>query len=144
MKLKKIIRQKVLKWVYSQRPPRPSISNKEIIERLEIAVVSKRLFLEPAMTQIRIASEIAVNRTYLNRALKSINLTYTEYINSFRLQYAMKMLIEKPHYSICEIAELSGFCTQKTMDHYMKRMVGATSATIRRRELNMHNTQNAK
>lgn len=129
-----MIRQKIVKWVYRQRPSRHAISNKEIIDRLELAIVSKRLFLEPAITQVKVASEIAVNRTYLNRALKSINMTYAEYINSFRLQYAMKMIFDKPLYSLCEVAELSGFGTQKTMDSYMKRMIGTTSATIRRRD----------
>jgi len=137
MIFERTIKRVIISWVYRQRAPRISISDREILDRLENIVVNRKLFLKPEITQTYVAKEIAVNRTYLTRALKSIDTTYKEYINAFRVQYAMKMMIDKPNYSSYEIAELSGFGTLKTMDLCLKRKIGVTSSKIRKRNQSM-------
>jgi len=114
---------------------RKGVSNEEIFSRLEKAVIKNKLYLKHEVNIKELASEVGTNRTYISRALKSKEFSFSRYINSFRIQYAIEVMgkDENKALSIAEIAEKCGFSSDRAMNHYLRKAVGVTASVFRKR-----------
>ncbi|MBP1631702.1 MAG: putative transcriptional regulator, AraC family [Bacteroidetes bacterium] len=67
----------------------------ELIIRIDKAICSGKLYLDPNLSITKVAKEIGTNRTYLS---KSINLktgqNFNEYINNYRSEHARNFIRE--------------------------------------------------
>lgn len=93
---------------------------KALSKKIELIVIDKKLFLDRDLTLEKLAKEVGSNRTYISKALsfdKEIN--FNVYVNSFRLQYAGKIIMDK-WLPLEEIAILSGFRTDRTFYRALK------------------------
>ena len=89
-------------------------------------------FQEPDTGIAEIAKEMNVHRSTLNRLIRShLGLTPTEYLISFRLQEAMKLLRDT-NYSIKEIAEATGFSDQNYFAKVISRRFDKTPSQFRK------------
>lgn len=86
-------------------------------EQLLKAIEQRKLYLNPGLTIIDLASECGTNRTQLSLLLnKELGLSFRDYINRCRIEYAALPLLEEMDsaHTIEEIAFLSGFGSTAT------------------------------
>lgn len=86
-------------------------------EQLLKAIEQRKLYLNPGLTIIDLASECGTNRTQLSLLLnKELGLSFRDYINHCRIQYAALPLLEDEEagHKIEEVALLSGFGSTAT------------------------------
>lgn len=86
-------------------------------EQLLKAIEQRKLYLNPGLTIIDLASECGTNRTQLSLLLnKELGLSFRDYINRCRIEYAALPLLEDEEagHKIEEVALLSGFGSTAT------------------------------
>lgn len=113
------------------------VSFDELFERMEKVIIQKQLFLDCGYRITDLAREVGTNRTYITRILKERGLNYVTYLNSFRIQYAMLLMSDPQNRRVrlAEIAERSGFASDRAMNRYLVRRIGVTAAVFRKRTL---------
>lgn len=102
-----------------------------IEQRLESLCEKKLLFLEPDLTRETLCLRLNIGRTYLGMYLHSRGLTFYQYINTLRVEYAIKLMEENPEMPIREVSELSGFRSQTTFRKVFKEVMGCLPSEIR-------------
>ena len=103
-----------------------------IEQRLESLCEKKLLFLEPDLTRETLCLRLNIGRTYLGMYLHSRGLTFYQYINTLRVEYAIKLMEENPEMPIREVSELSGFRSQTTFRKVFKEVMGCLPSEIRK------------
>lgn len=95
----------------------------------------KKLYLSEDFTLEMLASEVASNRTYVTRALKSNSLNFCGLVNSLRARHAIDLILRGDCRGVrlVEIAEASGFASTRTMNRYIKRSAGVSACALRYR-----------
>jgi len=90
-------------------------SNNGLVQRLEDLMRTEQLFINPSLTRKILAERLHTNENYLASAIRNGHngQTFSDYINSLRLEYAHHLLITKPELSIKEITNASGFPSYK-------------------------------
>lgn len=100
-----------------------------------------RLFTEPQLTREKMAERLGTNRTYLTRVIKEkCNMTYLQFINSYRINEAIKILSdkEKVNYPLKQIWSDLGFSSPSTFFKIFQQTVGITPATFRKQFLEVN------
>lgn len=92
------------------------------------------LYLEPDLTREKLCLRLSIGRTYLSLYLRSRGLTYYQYINSLRVDYAVRLMQDNPDMSIREISELSGFRSQTTFRKVFQEVMGCLPSEVRLRK----------
>ncbi len=104
---------------------------KRIFQQLLEIVETKKLFLDPNLTQQDVIKYLGTNRNYLYKALKIYTDTnFKGFINSFRIRHA-KNIIEAKHiynekYEISDIFSQCGFSTNESFYRTFKSATGTT------------------
>ena len=95
----------------------------------------KRLYLQPGITRDIVAREVLTNRTYITRALRAKGFSFTQFVNSFRVAYALKLMADERYRdaSPADIAEMSGFSSVDTMSRCIKKCAGFSAGVLRER-----------
>lgn len=108
--------------------------NRIIMNRLDSIMRKDRLFLRD-ITLDETAKLLSTNRNYLSTAINSRGMNYKEYICSLRARYAEDIIINdrKERFTIEEIANKSGFVTERTLNKYLKRSIGYTVHEFRKK-----------
>lgn len=98
------------------------------------AVIGRRLYLDRSLSLEILARELGTNRLYLSKAL-ALSGGFTKYINGFRLQYAAQLMASSAgrNMRLSEIAERSGFISERVMNYYLVKHCGTTAREMRRR-----------
>lgn len=95
-----------------------------IEQKLEVLCEKKLLFLEPNLTRETLCLRLSIGRTYLSMYLNSRGLNFYQYINSLRVEYAIKLMRDNPHMPINEVCKLSGFRSQTTFRKVFQEVMG--------------------
>lgn len=83
-----------------------------------------------------IAAEIPVTPSYLSRCFsEEIGETFQDYLLSYRIHQAKKLLTEHPGHSMTVISEKVGLSSQHHFSKAFKKMVGMTPTKYRERDL---------
>ena len=103
--------------------------------RLKELMNEERVWLNAHLSLSDLASLIGTNRTYLSNYLnQTLNTTFYDYINHYRLEAALKMMEEtNSNATITEIAEACGFNSLSTFRRVFMRAKGCTFAEYRQR-----------
>ena len=111
------------------------MSDDELYALLEGVMVEKRLFLCKDFTREDLAREVVTNRTYISRVLKKRGLNFARFVNSFRVQYAIELLLSDRYRDTSpeDIACMSGFSGADAMNRYIKKSAGSTACAFRER-----------
>ena len=109
----------------------------EIYAKMKQLMTERCLFLRKDLTRDQMAREVMTNRTYITRALKGRGLNFSQFVNSFRAQYALELMTDPAHRDTppADIAELSGFSHVATMNRYVKKSAGTTACALREKVL---------
>lgn len=81
-----------------------------------------------------IADFIHVNPAYLSRLFsEEVGMSFSDFLNDYRIERAKKVLKENEHYTIAEVAEKCGFNSQHYFSSLFRKTLGMTPSTYRRK-----------
>ncbi len=104
-----------------------------ILYRLNAVRSEDDFFLDPDLTLASLAGRIKVSTHHLSQALnEGLGVSFLDHINELRVCYAKKLLIERLHYKIDEIAELSGFNSRSSFYAVFKKFTRMTPSEYRK------------
>jgi AraC-like DNA-binding protein len=109
-----------------------SISEKEAetyILSLKDVMENEKLFLKPKLSLNELAEILDINSKYLSQIInKKFNKSYTEYLNTYRIDYAKKelLLIKNTNLTIAAISEKCGFNSKSTFNDVFKKITKQT------------------
>ena len=105
---------------------------KPLIERIEEVVTKRQLFLRHNLKISDVAAELCTNRLYVSTAInEEIGISFSDYINRKRVNYAIQLIRANPQMTIYEIADLSGFASDKSFYRNFKSITGKSPKEIR-------------
>lgn len=109
-----------------------SKQEKPLIERIEEVVTKRQLFLRHNLKISDVAAELCTNRLYVSTAInEEIGISFSDYINRKRVNYAIQLIRANPQMTIYEIADLSGFASDKSFYRNFKSITGKSPKEIR-------------
>lgn len=106
---------------------------------LENMMTVRQAFRNPGITRDNIAEALGTNRTYLSKTVNEHRKqNFTQYVNSYRIQYAVKRLSDPgTDVSLKEIALDSGFSSFTTFARAFKSEVGMPPSVYRDKVLEL-------
>lgn len=110
-----------------------------IEQKLESLCEKNQLFLEPDLTRETLCLRLSIGRTYLSMYLHSRGLTFYQYINTLRVEYAVKLMQENPEMPIHKISGLSGFRTQTTFRKVFHEVMGCLPSELQKNPPHLQN-----
>lgn len=104
---------------------------RELFENLDRLVVEERLFLRSNLTRDEMVSRLCTNKNQLANAIRfCTGQNFTEYINSLRLECALKILTEGNE-KIEVVSEKAGFGSARSFYRIFKDNLGLSPAEYR-------------
>lgn len=98
-----------------------------IAERLRHLMEDEHIFLEPNLKLSDIATKVGSCRTYLSNYInQSLHISFTDYINQQRIQYALSLMEDDPHAKTEYIATASGFASKQSFLRNFQKFTGTT------------------
>ena len=102
-----------------------SKQEKPLIERIEEVVTKRQLYLRHNLKISDVAAELCTNRLYVSTAInEEMGISFSDYINRKRVNYAILLMRTNPQMTIYEIADLSGFSSDKSFYRNFKNITG--------------------
>ena len=96
-----------------------------LIERIEEVVTKRQLYLRHNLKISDVAAELCTNRLYVSTAInEEMGISFSDYINRKRVNYAIHLMSVNPQLTIYEIADLSGFSSDKSFYRNFKNITG--------------------
>ncbi|MBR6120880.1 MAG: helix-turn-helix domain-containing protein [Prevotella sp.] len=82
----------------------------ELKESIEKLMEEEQLFRQPNLRIVDIVQRLGTNRNYVYQAInREMGLSFNEYVNRMRIDYATLLLSQQPDRPLGEVAEQSGF-----------------------------------
>lgn len=92
---------------------------------IEKIVTEQKLFLQHDLRVSDIAAKLNTNRLYVSVAINAeMHISFSDYINRKRVEYASLLIQNNPQMTMYEIADLSGFASDKSFYRNFKRVTG--------------------
>ncbi len=104
-----------------------------LMKELDNMMKEKKLFLNEELTLKDIAEMLHISQHQLSQLLNErLNMNFNNFINSYRVEYAKTLLIEKPDWNVITIAYESGFNSKSTFYDAFTRHAGMTPLEYRK------------
>lgn len=98
----------------------------DIRERLE-KWTGEHGYTRPNLTLEDLAGILDTNRTYLSSCIRSTyGVSFREWITGLRLEYAKRMLLEHPEYTVAAVSESAGFASLSYFTKIFREKEGQT------------------
>lgn len=89
-------------------------------------------FLQPDITLNQLALDFCTNRTYLSSYINTnMKVNFNGWINSLRIEEAVKLMQKHPDWSIAQVGDETGFADSACFCRHFKRIKGVTPRTYR-------------
>ena len=97
----------------------------ELRHRIEQLMVDEQLFRQPNLKIVDIVQRLATNRNYVYIAInRDMGVSFSEYVNRMRIDYAAQLIQSYPDKPLTEIAEQSGFSSSTSFYRNFKQYKG--------------------
>ena len=107
-------------------------SDSELLERIRKVVSEEKLFLYPNLKVSDLAARLHSNRNYIYHAINvEMGTSFSDYINGLRVDYASRLLEERPELSINDVMMKSGFTSSSAFYRNFKKFKGITPTAKR-------------
>nr|MCR4836344.1 helix-turn-helix domain-containing protein [Bacteroidaceae bacterium] len=107
--------------------PMPSSNNEEMMARIEKLVVHEKIFLNGELKLSDVAARLGTNRSVISNCINSQRgCSFSQYVNSCRVQYAMNMMRRQQDVKISEVWITSGFTNESSFFRTFKAFTGMT------------------
>ena len=94
-----------------------------IVKKME----EEQVYLQPNLKISDLAALLGTNRNYLYNAINvEMGISFSEFVNRYRVGHAQRLLLENPEANMEEIATLSGFSSEVTFYRNFKAVTGTT------------------
>ncbi|HOV09995.1 MAG: Melibiose operon regulatory protein [Spirochaetes bacterium ADurb.Bin218] len=104
-----------------------------LLQELELLMKDKKLFLNEEITLKDIAETLHISQHQLSQLInEKFNVNFNTFINSYRIEFAKSLLIEKPHLTVLTIAYESGFNSKSTFYDAFTKHAGVTPLEYRK------------
>lgn len=105
-------------------------SNYSILIQSTLKVIHDRYTKKISLTDV--ASVVHVNPTYLSRKFhEEVGISFSEYSIQYRIEFAKRLLLENPNWSISEVAEHSGFSSQNYLSTLFRKIESISPTEFR-------------
>lgn len=79
-----------------------------------------------------IATDVHANPTYLSRKFhEEVGISFSEYLNLYRIRTAKRLLLDKPNWTISDVAENCGFSSQNYFSTLFRKVEGRSPKEFR-------------
>jgi AraC-like DNA-binding protein len=103
-----------------------------LMKRIEELMAGKKMFLEPELTLQQIATALNEKERNISQAINTLQQrNLNDYINSLRIEYACRLLLENREKPIFEVMYESGFSTKGAFNLAFKKTIGKTPTQYR-------------
>ena len=104
--------------------------NKEtdiLLNKFQRIVIGQQMFLQPQLTVTNIADRLGTNKTYISKLVNSAyKMPFPDFINSLRVDYAQRYIINHRDATQAEVAKASGFTSASALNNTFKKVTGLT------------------
>ncbi len=105
-----------------------------ILERLNTLMVEEKLYLEDDLNIKKVSDLLGINHQQLSEILnRQLGMSFTSYINSFRIKQAKKLLLEDDS-PVIRIAMAVGFNSVRTFNRAFSKATGVSPMEYRKRK----------
>jgi len=99
----------------------------QLLESIKQAMEKEQLFLEPDLSQVRLAEKTGINSSYISQAInEGLRMRFTDFVNQYRIEEAKRMLRdpECANLTIEAIGQQSGFRSKSAFYRAFKKETG--------------------
>lgn len=105
----------------------PTTERMTMAQRIESLMRDRQLFKRPNLRLADVARELNTNTTYISACVNSeTGLSFPDYVASFRVRYAQRLLCDYPDKPLPDVAAESGFANEKSFYRTFKAHTGKT------------------
>ena len=123
-----------LYWMRRHRKPaelggqiHDSASNNELMRRIRLLMEEQRLYLNSELKLNDVADALNTNRNLISNCINSQQgCSFSQFVNSYRVEYAKDLIRRKPDTKISEVWMQSGFSTETSFFRTFKAITGMT------------------
>lgn len=127
-----LLSMNVKKGVYS-RSLLKGIDVDTLMESLDAVMKGERLYLNEEITLKGVASILDISHHQLSQLLNERrNMNFNTFVNTFRVEYAKELLVEKNEWTVLNIAYESGFNSKSTFYDAFTKITGVTPLEFRK------------
>lgn len=104
-------------------------SSKDIIrKRITILMEDELIYRQKDLHISELALKAGSNRTYVSNYInKELNMSFTDYINSYRIKYAQSLMTKRDNkLSLLDVCDKSGFTNEVSFYRNFKKITGTT------------------
>lgn len=107
----------------------------ELRLRIEKLMEEQKIYLQPNLKLQDVVRYVQSNRNYVYNAInKEMGISFNDYINKLRIEYAKTLLIKQSSMPLNEIAEKSGFTSTASFYRNFKTFVGVSPKEFQHEE----------
>ncbi len=126
-KNRKIKEQPTKKELESSQSSLTSQQKTEILDVIISSMEDEKLYLQKDLTINTLSEHLKTNRTYLSIVInESFNKNFNAFINEYRINEAMRLLIKNKNYTIEGVAQEVGFNSKSSFNIAFKKHSGIT------------------
>lgn len=119
--------KEILKSKWKETENNPASSIEMLKKQLQYLMEEEQLFKQKDLRITDVALQAGSNRSYVSNCInKEMNLSFSTYINTYRVQYAQSLMISPNNLSQLEISEQSGFANEASFYRNFKKITGVT------------------
>lgn len=86
---------------------------------------NERIFLQPGLSVVDLAKSIGSNRTYVSTSINTHSgKSFALFVNTYRVEYAKKIMEKDGKLSIAQVAEMSGFASEESFRRNFRNITG--------------------
>lgn len=105
----------------------------QLMALIEMRIEKERPHLRPDFNAVALAQMLGISQTRLNQLFhhQTIHRTPDAYIDNLRTLAALRLLRDKPNYTIAVVAEEAGFSNVRTLQRRKQDAIGMTPVEYR-------------
>ncbi|MBE6259558.1 MAG: helix-turn-helix domain-containing protein [Prevotella sp.] len=101
--------------------------NEVLMQRISRLMEQQQLYLDSDLKLSDVAAMLATNRNAISNCINSQHgCSFTQFVNTYRVEYAQKLMRQQSDIKISEVWMSSGFSTERTFLRTFKQQTGMT------------------
>ncbi len=133
-KLKADLRKKVNSRMGGRGEERRENLYRSVFGRIEEYFREENPYLDMELCIANVAEHVYTNRVYVSRAISECSgSNFCQYVNSYRIRYAMDCFRRNPSLKVTDLSAMSGFRTVASYNMAFRRFVGEVPSEWMRR-----------
>ena len=110
--------------VTAPEPAPDSPRDEQLMQRIIRLMEEQRPYLDSDLKQADVATALSVRLDEVSRCINSNAFNFSQFVNSYRIEYAKQLMLRKPGIKMTQVAIESGFSNETTFYRTFKTIVG--------------------